>query len=96
MAYTVNDVLINMTPAALAVGPRLWYHESADTGAQAQVDGFITDAIAKGINPGDIVWHKDTGTNIVSSHLALASTVAPTTSVDLTNATTICSGTNSD
>jgi hypothetical protein len=96
MAYSVNDPLICMTSAALAVGPRLWYHESADNGAAAQLDGFITNGVERGLNPGDIVWHKDTGTNIVSSHLVLASTSAPGVAVDLTNATTVVSGTNSD
>jgi hypothetical protein len=96
MAYSVNDPLIMMTTAALAVGPRLWYHESADNGAAAQLDGFITNGVARGLNPGDIVWHKDTGTNIVTSHLVFASTSAPGVAVDLGNATVVVSGTNAD
>ena len=96
MAYSVNDPLICLTPAALAVGPRLWFHASEDAGAAAQVDGFITDGVAKGLKPGDILLHRNTATNIVTSHGVLASTSAPGVAVDLTDATTFVSGTNSD
>lgn len=96
MAYAITDPLICLTTAALAVGPRIWYHESADTGAQAQVDGFITDGVEKGLKAGDLLYHKNTATDIVSLHLVFASTTAPTTAVDLSNATTAASGTNSD
>lgn len=96
MAYSVNDPLICLTTAALAVGPRMWYHESADDSAAADADGFITDGIAKGLNAGDILLHRDTGTNIITAHRVFASTVAPTTAVDLGNGTTFCSGTNGD
>lgn len=96
MPYAITDPLNCLTTASLAVGPRIWYHESADTGAQAQVDGFITDGVAKGLSPGDLLYHKNTATNIVTSHLVFASTTAPTTAVDLGDATVAFSGTNSD
>jgi len=96
MAYATTDTLNLLTPASLGAGPRLWYHESADNTAAADADGFITDALARGINAGDLLWHKDTATNIVTSHYVLASTSAPTTAVDLSDGTVIGSGTNSD
>lgn len=96
MAYSTSDPLILMTPAALGVGPRLWYHESADATADADADGFITDGIARGLKAGDVVWHRDTGTNVITSHRVFASTTAPTTAVDLGSGTVVCSGTNSD
>lgn len=96
MAYAVTDPLVCLTPAALAVGPRIWFHESADASTAADADGFITDAIDKGLKVGDIVLHRDTATNIITSHRVFASTVAPTTSVSLGDGTTFCSGTNSD
>lgn len=96
MAYSTSDPLILLTPAALGVGLRVWFHKSADAGTAADADGFITDAIARGLKVGDVVLHEDTGTNIITSHRVFASTTAPTTSVSLGDGTTFCSGTNSD
>jgi len=98
MAYATTDPLILLTPASLATGPRVWYHESADALTAADADGFITDAIAKGLKVGDYVLHRDiTSTTTDSSlHHVLASTSAPTTSVDLANGTVVSTGTNSD
>lgn len=96
MAYAITDPLNLLTTASLSVGPQIWYHESADDGAAADADGFITDAIARGVRVGDIVLHRNTGTNIITAHRVFASTVAPTTAVDLGDGTTFCSGTNSD
>lgn len=96
MAYSTSDPLILLTTAALGVGPRIWYHESADATADADADGFITDGIARGLKAGDIVLHRDTGTNVITSHRVFASTTAPSTAVDLGSGTTFCSGTNSD
>ena len=96
MAYSTSDPLNLLTDSSLAVGPRIWYHESADATADADADGFITDGIARGLKAGDIVLHRDTGTNVITSHRVFASTTAPSTVVDLGSGTTFCSGTNSD
>lgn len=96
MAYATTDPLVLMTPASLGTGKRIWWHQSADDGAAADADGFITDGIARGLKVGDIVLHEDTATKIITSHRVFASTTAPTTAVDLGNGTTFCSGTNSD
>ena len=96
MAYATTDPLILLTTAALAVGPQIWYHESADATTAADADGFITDGIARGIRVGDIVLHRDTATDVITSHRVFASTTSPGVAVDLGNGTTFCSGTNSD
>lgn len=93
MAYTPANLSLTSKGPLTGAGQE-WAHFSADTGAQAQVDGFITDAVAKGMKVGDVVKHRNTGTNIVSTHLVVA--LNANGSADLTNATTYVSGTDSD
>lgn len=93
MAYTsANLNLISVAP--LAAAGQAWSHYSADTGAVAQVDGFITDAKNKGLRAGDLVYHRNTGTNITSVHYVVA--INANGSADLTDSTTHASGTDTD
>lgn len=93
MAY--DSTKLNMVVAGpIASGPRLWTHTSADTGAQAQVSGFITDAKDRGMKVGDLVYHHNTGTDITSLHRVAV--INANGSADLSNSTTAASGTNSD
>ena len=96
MAYSTS------TPPQLLLGSftngsgqvSIWNHYSADTAATARVTGFITNAEDLGMKVGDIVLHRDTGTNIVST-LRMA-VINANGSGDLADATTFASGTNSD
>lgn len=93
MAYTTAN--FNLTSKGpLTGGGQIWNHFSADTGAQAQVDGFFSDGVAKGAKLNDIIYHRNTATNIVSTHLVVA--LNANGSLDTTNATTAVSGTDSD
>jgi hypothetical protein len=93
MAYDPTKLTLVST-APLAGRGQLWRHESTDAGAAVQVDGFITDAAAKGMRVGDQLEHYETDTNIVSRHVVVA--INANGSADLSNATTVGSGTDSD
>lgn len=76
-------------------GPAIWHHSSADDGATVDTTGFITDGYNLGMKVNDYVIHVDTGTNLITGHVV--KTVSATTgAVDLTNTTTIGSGTSGD
>ena len=67
MAYSANDPFICMTHAALAVGPRIFYHESAAdaatfAGVTSGVGNYVTDGLQKGLRIGDFVLHTDVTT----------------------------------
>lgn len=93
MAYDPTKLTL-VTMAPLAARGQLWRHESADAAAAVQVDGYITDAKARGMRVGDRVEHYETDSNIVSSHVVVA--INANGSADLSNSTVIGSGTDSD
>lgn len=74
-------------------GIKVYYHSSADAGAAVDTDGFVTDGVALGMAVGDLFIHRDTGTDIVTTHVVKTLNAA---SVDLTDTTTTASGTDSD
>ena len=76
-------------------GIAVWYHSSADDGATVDTTGFVTDAYSLGMKVGDLFVHRDTGTDIVTTH-AVKTVSATTGAADLTNTTTTASGTSSD
>ena len=98
MAYATTDQLICLTPASLAVGPRLWYHSSADALAAVNTSGFITDGGSKGLKVGDYVLHKDsTSANTHTSlHEVLSVSATAPGAVDLSDGTQVCDGTDTD
>lgn len=76
--------------------PRIWTHQSADAGAAVDTTGFITDGGDRGMRVGDILLHRNTSTNIVSSHRVMTVSATAPGAVDLSDSTTVVSGTNSD
>lgn len=98
MAYATTDPLICMTPGALAVGPRLWHHKSADAITAARVSGFITNGGARGLKVDDLVYHQDTtsAAGDVSLHRVISISSTYPYAADLSNGTVVSSGTNSD
>jgi hypothetical protein len=95
MAYA-SATLSLVSAAPLTGGGQKWVHQSADTGAQAQVSGFITDGGNRGMKVGDTVEHTNTGTNIVSLHRVMTVSATYPGPVDLSDSTTIASGTNTN
>lgn len=77
-------------------GPAVWYHQSVDAAAVVQVTGFITNGGDLGMKVGDIVIHRESDTNIVSTFVVATVSATAPGAVDLTNATATASGTNSD
>lgn len=76
-------------------GPATWTHVSADTGATVDTSGFVTDALGLGMKVGDLFQHTDSGTKITTLHRVM--TVSATTgAADLSDTTTVSSGTNTD
>lgn len=99
MAYTSANLGLQsggMIGSSSATVPRIWTHTSADTGATADTTGFITDGGDKGMRVGDIVLHTNTGTNITTTHRVMTVSSTAPGAVDLSDATTLVSGTNSD
>lgn len=98
MAYATTDKLILMTNASLGgAGPRLWYHESADALAAAQIAGFITDGGSKGLRVGDLVWHRDTAANgDISMHRVVTVSSTYPGAVDLSDGVKIGETANAD
>lgn len=93
MAYTgANLTLTSKGP--LTGGGQDWSHFSADTGATAQAANFISDGGSRGMKVGDVVHHRNTGTNNVTTHLVLTVSATYPGAVDLTDATVEVSGTN--
>jgi hypothetical protein len=75
----------------------LWTYKSTDNAAAVDASGYISDAKARGLKVGDIVWVQDTddAALLTSSHVVV--TVNATTGVaDLSNGVTIGGGSNSD
>lgn len=95
MAYTSAN-LVCTSYAPLTGAGQTWQHSSADTGATAQVTGFITDGGSRGMRVGDLVLHTNTGTNIVSQHRVMTVSSTYPGAVDLSDATTVASGTNTN
>ncbi|MER2514528.1 MAG: hypothetical protein ABTQ25_19300 [Nitrosomonas ureae] len=71
----------------------VWYHSSADAGAAVDTDGFWTDAVVMGAKVGDLFIHRDTGTDIVTTHVVKSLGAA---TANLTDTTTTGSGTVGD
>jgi hypothetical protein len=95
MAYTPANLCL-VTESPMTGAGQQWTHNSADAGATVQVTGFITDGGNRGMKVGDILLHRNTASNIVSSHVVITvSTTAPG-AVDLSDSTTVASGTNSN
>lgn len=95
MAYAPATLTLT-SKGPLTGGGQVWAHQSADTGAQAQVAGFITDGGNRGMKVGDLVYHTNTATNIVSCHRVMSVSATAPGAADLSNSTTAASGTNSD
>jgi hypothetical protein len=93
MAYTPANLVLT-TEAPLTGAGQIWQHSSADTGATAQAANFISDGGSRGVKVGDIVHHTNTGTLITSSHRVISVSATYPGAVDLSDATTIVSGTN--
>lgn len=95
MSYD-SSTLSMVSYGPIAVGSRNWIHTSANTGAEVQITGYITDGGNRGMKVGDILQHTNTATKIVSRHRVMTVSATAPGAVDLSDSTTDASGTNSD
>lgn len=98
MAYATTDVFSLMTNASLAVGPRIFFHTSADALAAVNTSGFITDGTPKGLRVGDYVIHRDSTSTTTDTSMHYVVTVSATYpgAVDLSDGTVIAAGAQAD
>lgn len=96
MAYSTSN------PPKLVVqdignqGPATWTLTGTDAASVVQVTGYITNGGDLGMKVGDLVEYFETDAKVASGlYVSAVSSTAPG-AVDLGNATTIASGTNSD
>lgn len=95
MAYESTKLSL-ASEAPLTGNGQSWVHEGASTGAQVQVSGYITDGGSRGLKVGDVVRHRNTATNIISQHVVVTVSATYPGAVDLSDTTTVASGTNTD
>lgn len=94
---TYDATKLNLVSAAPLTGNRQqWTHESADAGAAVDTTGFITDAGKRGMKVGDVLLHENTSTKIVTSHRVMSLSTTYPYAADLSDTTTLVSGTNTD
>jgi hypothetical protein len=97
MAYSTSNppALLSQLIGSQA-GSRKWKLTGTDAAATVRVTGYITNGGALGMQVGDLVEYYDSNLGIVSSlKVATVSSTYPG-AVDLADATTIGSATNSD
>jgi hypothetical protein len=92
MTYVAKSPSLNVQGVGNQ-GVAVWYHSSADDGAAVDTDGFVTDAVDLGMKVGDLFVHRDTGTDIVTTHVVKSLGAA---TANLTDTTTTGSGTVGD
>ena len=94
MAYSTTNPPQCVLPSLNDQSASIWTYGSADAAALVQVDGYFTDADDLGMKVGDLVFSRDTDTQLTSSMVVI--TVTAGGAADLGDATTIGDSTNSD
>lgn len=94
MAYSPTTSPPRMIRQAPGGGRREWEYESADAAATVAVSGYISDGGKYGMQVGDLVTVFDSATPKITTHQVI--TVSATTgAVDLSDASTVGTNTNS-
>jgi len=94
MAYTASTLTLT-TESPLTGAGQQWRHASIDASTVVRVTGFITNGGLYGMKVNDILYHTETDTGITTAH-RVVTVDATTGAVDLSDATVITSGTNTD
>jgi hypothetical protein len=89
MAYSTSTPPVRANEAPFTGAGQLWIHASADAQAAANTSGFITNGGDLGMKVGDIVQHRDTSTNIVTSHSVITVSSTAPGAVDLSDGVVI-------
>lgn len=97
MAYsTANPPVLTEGGGLTNATFRVWAYQSTDASTVVRVTGYITNGRELGMEVGDIVNALDTSTGIVTVHRVVTVASTGAGAVDLGDATTIGSATNSD
>lgn len=96
MSYSTSSPPALMA-GRLNAGRRWWQYEEASlTAANLDTSGYITNGYQLGMRVGDLVFHTNVATLIVTCHVVITSN-ATTGAVDLSDGTIIgAGGTNTD
>lgn len=96
MGYSTSNPPTPVHNTISGVGPNIWSLYGTDAVADVQVTGYITNGGDLGMKVGDLVIYTDTNLRITSTlNVDSVSSTAPG-AVDLQDATTIGSTTDSD
>ena len=93
MAYATSNPPFLVSQGLGGKG-RQWRYESADAGSAVDLDGYISNGKALGMQVNDLVQVVDTDTGATTSHVVVA--VNANGSVDLADGTAIGSATDTD
>lgn len=96
MAYATTNPPQLFVGALASTGINLWTYTSADASATVDGSGYITNGGNLGMRVGDLVFVRDTGNLITTSHYVDTVSATAPGAVDLSNGTVIGSSTNSD
>lgn len=95
MAYATSNPPRLLVPAFTGNG-NVWRYDSADAAATVRVSGYITNGGNLGMKVGDTVISHDTNLGITSTMRVVTVSATAPGAVDLGDASTIGSATNSD
>lgn len=96
MAYDKSN-LRAVHAGTVNAGPRLWIHSEASlTGANFDTSGYIANGGEMGMKVGDLVFHLNVATNIWTTHVVVSVSSTKPGAVDLSDTTTLASGTAGD
>lgn len=96
MAYSTSTPPVLLHAGIGGVCPSVWMLYGTDAAATVQVTGYISNGGDLGMKANDVVIYQDTNLQVTSMlNVATVSSTAPG-AVDLQDATTVGSTTNSD
>ena len=96
MSYSTSNppALVSMAP--LTAAGKLWLYSSTDPTATVDGAGYITNAGQLGMKVGDIVWNRETDTDLLYCHIVKTISSTAPGAADLTDGVQIGSGTIGD
>ncbi len=92
MAYSETNPPQLLVPSLNDQSTSIWTYASTDAGTTVDDLNYFTDALDLGMKVGDLVFSRDTDTQLTTSHVVLAVIAA---GADLGDGTTIGDNTNS-
>lgn len=96
MAYSITNPPRMLLQSVGGVSPGIWVLTGTDTAATVDTTGYITNGGDLGMKVNDLVFYIATDTNIWSALTVITVSSTAPGAVDLSNATTLATGTTSD